>query len=136
MEILLDTCACIWIVDNAPLSDAAVAALDEASDDGRPTHVSPFTAWEVGMLAARGRLALTTPPLDWFRLLVALPGIETASLSADILVGSSFLPGKAPRDPADRVLIATARHRGLALMTRDRLILDYADAGHVMAIAC
>jgi PIN domain nuclease of toxin-antitoxin system len=135
-DLLLDTCACIWVSENASLSSAAVSALDDASDEGEPVFVSPFTAWEVGMLTSRGRLALTVPPLAWFQQLMAIPGFQAAPASAEILVAASFLPGTPPRDPADRILISTARRQNLVLMTRDRLILDYADAGHVKALAC
>jgi PIN domain nuclease of toxin-antitoxin system len=53
-----------------------------------------------------------------------------------ILVGASFLPGDALRDPADRIIAATARALGYRIMTRDRLILDFAAEGHAHAIAC
>ena len=52
------------------------------------------------------------------------------------MVDVGDLPDLAHRDPADRMLIATARRRDLILITRDRAILDYAAAGHVRAIAC
>jgi PIN domain nuclease of toxin-antitoxin system len=57
-------------------------------------------------------------------------------LSPQILIASSFLPGKPPRDPADRIIIATARDLGATLITRDGLILKYAEEGQVSAIAC
>jgi PIN domain nuclease of toxin-antitoxin system len=57
-------------------------------------------------------------------------------LSADILVASVTLPNGPPSDPADRILIATARACSLVLLTRDRSILRYGDDGHVRTIAC
>ena len=59
-----------------------------------------------------------------------------ADLSPEILSDSCLLPGKPPRDPADRMIISTARHQDLTIITRDRLILAYAGEGHVRAIAC
>lgn len=53
-----------------------------------------------------------------------------------ILLGSSFLPGKPPNDPADRIIAATARDLDATLLTRDRMLLDYAEQGHIRAIAC
>ncbi len=135
-RLLLDTCACLWILDNAPLADAAVAALDEAFDRGDPIWVSTFSAWEVGMLTSRGRLALAMPPDAWFHRVLQVPGVREAPLSPEELIASSFLPGSPPRDPADRILLATARRGMLTIVTRDRLILDYAETGHVAAIAC
>ena len=136
MDILLDTCACIWIVENASLAEQAISALDESSDEGRPVYISPITAWETGMLASRRRLALSVTPIVWFQRLVQVAGFQLWPLSPEILVASSFLPGEPPRDPADRIIVSTARQAGLRVMTRDRLILDYADAGHVAAIGC
>jgi PIN domain nuclease of toxin-antitoxin system len=57
-------------------------------------------------------------------------------LSPDILIASSFLPGEPPRDPADRILLATARELGATLITRDRLLLKYGENGGVSTIAC
>ncbi len=135
-NLLLDTCAAIWLGEDAPLSDEAVDAIDATYDQGRSVRVSPFTAWEIGMLVARGRLSSVTQPANWFKRLIGLDGIQLADLSPDILIASSNLPGNPPRDPADRIIIATARELGLTVVTRDRLILDYADAGHVRALAC
>jgi len=134
--LLLDTCAAIWLAEDAPLSDAAVTALDTAADRGEKLYVSPWTAWEIGMLSARGRLSLSVSPQHWFRRLLAVPLVTLADLNADILIASSYLPADRLRDPADRIVVATAREMGLTLLTRDRLILDYAAKGHVAAIAC
>jgi PIN domain nuclease of toxin-antitoxin system len=58
------------------------------------------------------------------------------SLTVEILTGSCSLPGSPPDDPADRIIIATARDRDMIVVTRDRRILDYSRAGHVRAMAC
>ena len=63
-------------------------------------------------------------------------GVELASMGPGILVASSFLPRPAPRDPADRILAATARILNYRLMTRDKGLLEFAAAGHLDAIAC
>jgi PIN domain nuclease of toxin-antitoxin system len=118
------------------LSERAVAALDQSSDAKDDVYVSPVTAWEVGMLVAYGRYRVSVEPSAWFDHLIAASGFAVARLPAKVLVASSFLPGKPPSDPADRIIIATAREYGFRIMTRDRKILDYADQGHVQAIAC
>ena len=134
--ILLDTCAAIWIAEDAALSDPAVAAIDEASDTGQAIYVSPITAWEIGMLIARGRFKSTLSPHRWFRGLIERRGIRLADMSQDILISSSFLPGNLRRDPADRILAATARECDYVLMTRDAALLAYAEEGHIRALAC
>lgn len=135
-DLLLDTCAAIWLVDGTAYDDPGADALSRATDEGATSLVSPITAWEVGRLVARGRLPAPVNPTRWFEALVSIPRIAMAPLTPSILIASSFLPGTPPRDPADRIIIATARENGLTILTRDRLILDYARKGHVRAIAC
>jgi len=119
-----------------PMANNAVEALNASWRSGEDLFVCPFTAWEIGMLAARGRLAIGMSPHLWFQRLVGTEGVRLSPLSTDILLSSTALPGNPPRDPADRIIIATARELGLAIVTRDQLILGYAAAGHVLALAC
>jgi PIN domain nuclease of toxin-antitoxin system len=136
MQLLLDTCAAIWIAEDAPLEDKAVDALDQAGDEGKPLLISPITAWEIGLLVARGRLAFPIDPQAWFGRLMEAPNVELAGLPPAVLIASSFLPGTPPRDPADKIIIATARGQNLTIVTRERAILNYASTGHVRALAC
>ena len=134
--ILLDTCAMFWTAEDAHLAAGARAAIEEAESMGRPLLLSAISAWEVGLLVSRGRLALTMAPLRWFEQLLRAPHLRLLDLSASALISSSSLPGNPPRDPADRIIIATAREQSLTIMTRDRLILEYGKAGHVLTLAC
>ena len=131
--LLLDTCVVIWLTEKASLAPAAVEALRVNAGS---TYISPITAWEVGMLAARGRLQLLIRPERWFANLFDVPGVRLAEMSPDLLIASSFLPGKPPRDPTDRIIAATARELGAMLVTRDRALLDYGEQGHVAVLAC
>jgi PIN domain nuclease of toxin-antitoxin system len=133
--ILLDTCAAIWAAEAQGLSPSALQVLDQAERDHVPVLVSPITAWEMGMLVAKGRIAMLAPPLRWFTGLLEA-GVQLADLSPSILLDASFLPQSRLRDPADRVIAATARALGYRIMTRDRPLLEYAAAGHIQAIAC
>jgi PIN domain nuclease of toxin-antitoxin system len=134
--LLLDTCAAIWLAEGDTIAEEAMAAVDRAGVAGESIFVSPITAWEIGLLAARGRIAMSMPPQTWFERFLAVPGVTLTDLSVRVLIASSFLPGTPPRDPADRMIAATARENGLKLITRDRLLLDYADQGHIEALAC
>ncbi|MEW6767546.1 MAG: type II toxin-antitoxin system VapC family toxin [Pseudomonadota bacterium] len=134
--ILLDTCALIWIVQDEPLADASTEALRNAHRSGGEVFLSPITAWEVGLLVARGRLQLLMSPQSWFARASEAPGVRLAGMAPDLLIASSFLPGKPPRDPADRIIAATARDLGATLMTRDRVLLDYGKQGHVNVLRC
>jgi PIN domain nuclease of toxin-antitoxin system len=134
--LLLDTCAAMYLIANEPMSEAANAAMDRSVDAGVLLRVSPITAWEVGMLAAKGRFKSSLSPQRWFERLRGMPGIELCELNAEILLGSSFLPGKFHKDPADRIIAATAREYGFTVMTRDRFLLAYAREGHLSALEC
>lgn len=107
-----------------------------AAKDGGITYISPITAWEIGMLVARGRLQLLIRPERWFANLFDVPGVRLAEMLPDLLIASSYLPGKPPRDPTDRILAATARELGATLITRDRALLDYGEQGHIATVAC
>jgi PIN domain nuclease of toxin-antitoxin system len=134
--LLLDTHAAIWITEDQPLAEGATKAIDVAYRAGSTVFVSAITAWEVGLLVSRNRVSLVATPERWFQRLLAVPGVRLAELSPGILIASSFLPGTPPRDPADRIILATARDLGATLITRDRLLLKYGEYGQVSAIAC
>src|SRR6201996_9657569 len=134
--LLLDTHTAIWVTEDKPIASAATAAIDAAHQTGTTIFVSAITAWEIGMLVSRNRLGLAIRPERWFQRLLAIPGIQQADLSPDILIASSFLPGTPPRDPADRIILATARELGATLVTRDSLLLKYSEDGQGSTIPC
>ena len=133
--VLLDTCALIWLANRDALSGPATEALARAEREPGGIVVSPISSWELGQLTARGRLILPMEPLAWFQTALD-SGIGLAPMPLGVLVGSSFLPGNGLRDPADRIIAATARTFGYLLMTRDQPLLDFASDGHAHAIAC
>ena len=132
--LLLDTCTILWLMDDAWLSEAAVEALDEAADRRERVFVSPITAWEVGNLARKGRFRSSYAPQRWLAVLMARPGIALAELPPNVLMESALLPQELNMDPADRIMVATAREFGFTLLTRDADVLSYAAAGHLSAI--
>lgn len=135
MPLLLDTCAAIFASEDR-LSVGGVAALGRAHENEEPLFMSPITAWEVGVLAARGRLASPLSPLAWFERFTRRPDVRLVDLSPAILVASCFLPGWLARDPADRIIVASAREMGLTILTRDSTMLAYARSGYVLASEC
>lgn len=134
--LLLDTCALIWMAEDTPIAEEAVRAINNAYEAGEDILVSPMSAWEIGLLVSRDRLTMSLHPNVWFERFMAKPGLRLADLSPAILIESSMLPKEPPRDPVDRIILSTARMDNLTIITRDRLILDYACLGHVRAMAC
>jgi PIN domain nuclease of toxin-antitoxin system len=134
--LLLDTCTLIFMTERTRMAPAAVETLQAATEGGEITYVSPITAWEVGMLSSRGRLQLLIRPERWFSNLFEVPGVRLAEMSPDVLIASSYLPGKPPKDATDRIMAATARELGATLITRDRALLDYGAQGYVAVLEC
>lgn len=138
VSILLDTNAAIFVMERLPLLPDAVQHLRTASI-GRGILVSPVSAWEIGTLARKGRgtgLSFVIDPRDWFRRLLAQPATRLADFTVEIALASQDLPGDLHDDPADRLLVATARALRVPLMTRDRKILAYGQGGHVETLPC
>jgi PIN domain nuclease of toxin-antitoxin system len=133
--LLLDTHVWIWVVEGvaAELAAPVIARIEKASDAGS-VRVAAISVWEVAMLEARGRLRLALEIDEWVRRAVAAPGTQLVPLSPEIAVDSARLPGDPDGDPADRMLMATARRIGASLVTRDERILAYGDTGHLSVV--
>ena len=86
------------------------------------------------MLHSRQRLTLSLPVQQWRKLVLGNPAITEVPLSGEVAIESVLLPGTFHKDPADRMLIATARLHNWQLATRDGGILTYAAAGHVNSV--
>ena len=134
--ILLDTCAAIWLVNNEFMKQSAIDAMDRSFDMGVPLRISPISAWEVGNLGRVGRFKSAFSPQRWFEALRAIQGVQLCDLTGDILLESSFLPGRIHKDPGDRIIAATAREYGYTVMTRDRPLLDYGREGYLSVLEC
>jgi PIN domain nuclease of toxin-antitoxin system len=134
--VLLDTCAAIWLANGDPMTEQSRASIAAAQASGAGVHVSPISAWEIATLVARNRLQLALAPAVWFDRLIALPGVRLAPVPPGLLIAAAFLPGTPPRDPADRIIAATARVHDLTLVTRDEELTLYARAGHVRTVRC
>jgi PIN domain nuclease of toxin-antitoxin system len=120
-------------------SSAMAAILRARGADG--IFVSPISAWEVGLLSrpSTGRnlaVQFMPDPKTWFARVMAGPGIREASFTPGIAIDGSFLPRDLHGDPADRVIVTSARHLGVPIVTRDRRIIAYGRVGHVQVIPC
>jgi PIN domain nuclease of toxin-antitoxin system len=75
-------------------------------------------------------------PKTWFARMMAGPAIKEAAVTPEIALDASYLPGDLHGDPADRLIIATARHLGAAIVTRDSRIVVYSRWGYVRVVPC
>lgn len=116
--ILLDTHAWLWwLSDPNRLSPTARRTIDDASAKGG-VAVSTISTWETAMLVRKGRLELRLPVRDLASACKQLPFFRFVPIDAEIAIASVELDGLHP-DPADRLILATARHEGLDLVSRD-----------------
>ena len=131
MAAVLDTHALVWLLEGNERLGEKSRELVRAAATNRTLYVSAITPWEIAMLVTKGRLAFNREVGQWLNIALAMPGISVVPLSVEISVASTQLPGDFHADPADRIIVATARQLGATLITEDKLILDYAQAGHV-----
>lgn len=120
--ILLDTCTFLWLVNGGAALSAA--ARTQISSNAGTLFLSAISAFEIDQKAAKGRLELPLPPLDWYRRALVVHGIREVAVTGDIgLRASALAPLHA--DPFDRILVATAQAYNYLLLTPDPLIAAY-----------
>lgn len=120
--LLLDTCTLIWLsTDVTHLSECASGALN---DPTRRLFVSAISAWELGIGVSKRRVQLDIDPRAWFARSVSKFGIEILDISSNDALRSTELPW-IHRDPADRIIIATALSRQLTVVSPDEEIPKY-----------
>jgi PIN domain nuclease of toxin-antitoxin system len=133
--LLLDTHCWVWaqlgVVQQ--LSRAEQSAIRIAETAGQ-LRVSVISVWELAMLEKRGRIGLPMNIRTWVEEALSKPGVSLAPLTAEIAIESIHLPGELHADPADRIIVATARVLGATLFTKDRRILDYSRHRHVRTL--
>ena len=94
--------------------------------------VSAISCWEIAKLVEYGRLELSTSLDEWFdQASGATLACNLLALTPEIAIESTRLPGEFHRDPADQIIVATARVYGCSLVTSDEKIVNYP---HVMTI--
>ena len=122
--ILLDTHVWIWWVHDDPHLDPRTRAVVEEHEPSG-LGVSVISCWEVAKLVQVGRLVLPCSVAEWLEQALAYPGIIIQPLTPSIVVESTHLPGSFHRDPADQIIVATARTLGCPLVTADEKIRSY-----------
>jgi PIN domain nuclease of toxin-antitoxin system len=122
--ILLDTHVWIWWTHgDANLPTDLSAEIDRHEGDG--IGVSAISCWEVAKLYEYGRLELPCSIDEWMREALLYPGVRVVDLTPEIAVESTRLPAPFHRDPADQIIVATARVLGISLATLDSKIRAY-----------
>ncbi len=134
--LLLDTHVWLWMLFQDPHITRSRALLRiEAAERQGLLYLSAISLCEVGMLAAKKRIQIPYDCLTWVQEALKMPGLNLVPLTPEIAIGASVLPGDVHGDPADRLLIATARQLTATLVTGDERILSYGKQGHISTLS-
>jgi PIN domain nuclease of toxin-antitoxin system len=126
-SLLLDTHVILWLDAGDPrLRRETRNAIDALWSAGGSVLVSSVSAWEIALLSDTGRISLDCPPEAWIERFLGRPGVSAVPLTWRASVGAYRLPNFERRDPADRLLVATAIELGCPLVTYDGALSEYA----------
>lgn len=132
-NLLLDTHVLIWLMNgDDTLSKESQKVIEQARKNGN-IFISAISVWEVGMLEQKQRIILNKPCLEWIKGSLQY-GIRLLALTPEIAIESCQLPRYSAGDPADRIIIATARIESLVLLTCDERILAYGNQKLVLTM--
>ena len=124
--VLLDTHIWIQLQSGSPtLSKLALQAINLATSR-RSVYVPLISVWEIAMLTMKKRLQLDRPVRRWVTEALDKPGIQLLPLSSEIAIDAAELPEPMYKDPADRMIVASARVECLTLITCDKPMLAFA----------
>ena len=125
MNLLLDTHVLLWwLGEGRGLSEAQADALNRAEARGEVLGLSAITLWEIAKLIERGRIRLHVAVDDLLLNLETHRRLQILPLSARVALESTRLGSRFHADPADQLIVATARVHGLRLLTADQRIRD------------
>ena len=125
MNVILDTCALLWLVADAPTLSANARRLIGTNRDS--VFVSAISAFEIGVKYHKGKLTLCDTPENWWHRSIAHHGLVVVDVTDSIFLASTALP-LLHHDPCDRIIIATAQDIGATILTPDHLIAQYPTA--------
>jgi PIN domain nuclease of toxin-antitoxin system len=124
--MVLDTHALVWWVSTpSEIPGKARRLLDSAVKANESVVVSSISVWEIAMLVERGRLELRLPVEDWIARVEALPFVQFIPVDNRIAARAVGLEDFPHRDPADRMIVATALGLGATLVTADTRLRGY-----------
>lgn len=123
--IVLDTHTLVWwVTGDATLSKKAKSVI-EREHDGGEIIVSAISAWEITMLVEKDRLVLSMDVSSWLATVAEIEGVKFLPVDVEIANKSVVLPGEFHKDPADRMIVATARKLAAPVVTKDEKIQSY-----------
>ena len=132
--LLLDTHVWIWYVLGSNEINKSLRIKIGNAIKNNTIYIAAITLWEISMLESKRRIILEMPCLEWIRNAIGYTHVQILQLLPEIAVESCYLPDSFHDDPADRLIVATARVEALPIVTRDRRILEYSKRKYVSTI--
>ena len=124
--IVIDTHVLVWWVNgSSTLSTNANKAIQDTLTNGNEIIISSISAWEIAMFIKKGRLILNMDAESWLDEVSQIAGVRFMPVDNEIGIKSTLLPGEFHKDPADRMIVTTARKLAVPLVTADQKIIDY-----------
>jgi PIN domain nuclease of toxin-antitoxin system len=131
--LLLDTHVWVWLAETPDRVSPRCLDLVRRAEPAGWVHISPISVWELAMLMRKGRLVLSLDLRSWVRRTLD-SDLRLAPLTPEIAIDGGSLPGTLTGDPADRLIVATARALAGVLVTRDARIIEYGAHGYVKVL--
>jgi PIN domain nuclease of toxin-antitoxin system len=125
MKYILDTHVWIWWNMNPEKLSSAVRKLIEMTSKYEELLLSAISPWEFSKLLEKRKLAISIDPEDWIRLALEMPKLRLLPLSPVLAYRSTILPPPFHDDPADQIIVASAREEGATVLTSDDRIRSY-----------
>jgi PIN domain nuclease of toxin-antitoxin system len=130
--LILDTHVWIWLINgDEKIRKAGFLTPINNALKSHSIIIPAICTWEISMLVAKNRISLTENTLEWINKASSAPGISIFPLSPEVAYESTILPGEFHGDPADRMIVATARVTNGTLLTFDRQMINYAKKGYI-----
>lgn len=124
-RVLVDTHIWLWHLNTEDTLSSRVKNIIDASAVENELYISAISIWEMAMLVSKKKITLNTSCQAWVNKSLSLPGVSLIPLSPEISIESCNLPGNFHGDPADRILVASARIENLCLISRDKKLIAY-----------
>lgn len=124
-RILVDTHIWLWHLNGDTSLSSKVKKIIDTCASENELYLSAISVWEIAMLVKKNKISLNTSCQAWIDKSLSLPGISLIPLSPEIAIESCELSGNFHGDPADRIIVASAKIENLSLISRDKKIASY-----------
>nr|WP_253308070.1 type II toxin-antitoxin system VapC family toxin [Rickettsia endosymbiont of Ceutorhynchus assimilis] len=132
--ILLDTHVVLWTMLEPNKLSETVRQYINIKQENKLLFLSSISLWEIAILEHKKRININQPIKGFLQSVTNIKGLSIKNISAEIAAESSLLMNGFHNDPADKLIVATAKCYNATLLTRDQKILTWAKFGHIKSL--